>query len=143
MQDSLNQELQRAILLSEQIAASEFDPVHIDSQIRQLEHSYEKGPSPEIRLQLLSRYILLTRYLPVANSRTAIELRVRFQDRFPEHFRSFMQMLKTQGGLSRWSGCLPCKYNLGHGCAKGLQPRRLPSRYLNRDFACSAFEEKA
>jgi len=137
-----NQELQRAISLSEEIGAKEFAPEIIEAQVAQLEHRYESDPSDDTKLQLLARYVLLTKCLPVVNMEGAIRLRERFQQRFPDHFSSVMQILKAQGGLSRWSGCLLCRHNLGHGCSKGLQPRRLPSRYLNRDYACSAFEEK-
>lgn len=138
----VGEELQRAIDASEDMRVKELVPANIDAEIDELEFRYQSNPSLDTKTQLLARYILLSRWLPVGNSGIAIEVRARFQEQFPEHFRAFMESLKASGTAARWAGCLLCKHNLGHGCAKGLQPQRLPSRYLNRDYTCSAFQAK-
>lgn len=138
----VGEELQRAINASEEIRTKEVVTSNIDVEIAELEKEYRSNPSLYTKTQLMSRYILVSKWLSVLDSNIAIEIRERFQAQFPEHFSVFMNSLKATGVSARWAGCLLCKYTLGHGCEKGLQPHRLPSRYLNRDYGCSAFEAK-
>lgn len=140
--DLVLQELREAIVESGEIRAKESDLSKVEAEIAELEQSYQSDPSPDKKIQLLARYVLLSRLLPVVGSTKGIEMRERFQQQFPDHFKNFMEIHRSDAATIRWSGCLLCKHSLGQECSKGLQPRRLPSRYLNRDYACSAFEEK-
>lgn len=138
----VDEELQRAITASEEMRVKGFMPAPVEAEIAELELSYESNHSADTRAQLLAGYVLLSRWLPTQDSAAAIKVRERFQQVFPDHFKAFMETLKASASSVRWSGCLGCKHYLGQQCAKGLEPGRLPSRYLKRDFACSAFEEK-
>lgn len=135
-------EIRTAIRISEDIEADESTLASIEAEVAQLELSFEKNSSPDTRRQLLAKYVLLSRWLPVHDLQKAVTLREKFKERFPEHFEAFMEGLRVSGPSVRWTGCLHCRYNVGHACARGLVPRRLPSRYLKVDYECSAFEPR-
>jgi len=138
----VSREVATAISASEEISRKGLNPAHIESELTKLELKYRSNPSEDMKLQLLARYMFLAQWLPVADSGVGIKVREKFQQQFPDHFKYFMNRLKASTPSIRWAGCIACKHNLGHGCAKGLQPRKLSSRFLDRDYACSAFEAK-
>jgi hypothetical protein len=139
---AVSEEVEKAFGASEEIRRRQFDLDQIDAEITKLELKCRTDPSQDTRMQLLTRYIFLARWLPVGNSRLGIKARERFQQQLPDHFIYFMDRLKASASSTRWSGCIACKHNLGHGCAKGLQPSKVSSRYLDRDYECSALEAK-
>ena len=135
-------EVETAISVSEEVKGQELDPANIESELAKLELKYRSKPSRDMKLQLLARYVFLAQSLPAVDSGVGIKVRERFQRQFPDHFKYFMDRLKASASSTRWAGCIACKHNLGPGCAKGLRPSKLSSRYLDRDYACSAFEAK-
>lgn len=138
----VSDEVETAISASEEIRGQELDPANIESGLAKLELKYRGKPSQDMKLQLLARYMFLAQWLPAVDSGVRIKVRERFQRQFPDHFKCFMDGLKASASSTRWAICIACKHNLGHGCAKGLRPGKLSSRYLDRDYACSAFEAK-
>lgn len=144
METTIDKELQTAINACGEIATKAFEPTSIKTEISDLELSYKDNPSANTKTKLLTRYVLISKSLPTSDSELVVKTREKFQIVFPDHFRAFMEMLRSGSlaTLSKWSGCLLCKHYLAHGCAKGLVPRKMSSRYLNRDYACSGFEEK-
>jgi hypothetical protein len=138
----ISDEVEQAISASEDIRKEQVDLDNIETEICKLELEYRRKPSQDTKLKLIARYVLLAQSLPVLSSGAGIKVRERFQQQFPDHFKCFMDILRGSMSSTRWSGCTLCKHNLGHGCAKGLRPRKLPSRFLDRDYTCSVFEAK-
>jgi hypothetical protein len=136
------QELDDALNESEEIRKLQINPADIESEITKLELKYQNNYIRDTKIQLIARYIYLGRWLIQENPELGIKARERFQELFPEHFKRFMEKLKASAPSIRWSGCTLCKYHLGNECAKGLRPSKVSTRYLNRDYECSAFEAK-
>lgn len=114
----------------------------IDEELTRLEEIMKASPSEEVRLLLLGLYALLSRGGNGGGMLEAVTYRERFQNAFPDHFAVFMTGLKAGRNGNQWPGCLRCRNYVGSGCAIGVAPQRLSSRYLNVDYHCSAFERK-
>ena len=122
----VGKEIRNAEEIAEGLRAEGFMLENIEEEIATFERKYKNDSTSSTKAELLARYILLCQWLPVGSSDTGITIRERFQQLFPEHFSIFMKKLNVSATSTRWSGCLLCKHNLGHGCEKGLQPQRLP-----------------
>lgn len=100
-------------------------------------------PTKTERIDLVSRLCLLSELTGALDFDRMIETRERFRDLFPEHFREYLNYLKTVSWEITWSGCLGCHYFSGR-CALNLVPIETPtSDHRLRKFCPSRIKKSS
>ncbi|MCL5957956.1 MAG: hypothetical protein M1358_01350 [Chloroflexi bacterium] len=135
-------ELTLAMEALEESAVLTADQPDLEIELISVEEIVGASSDEKARLLLLGLYAVLSKGGNGTNMSEVVRYRERFQETFPNHFAVFMAELRSGKNGHQWPGCLRCRNYVGSGCAIGAAPQRLPSRYLNVDYHCAAFERK-